>query len=86
MPVVTFIADLIKKTVAALEADHAPKTLEEVGIQVPDLMWVSIQLCAKNPTFINGSPIHGQAEPYAQCPTAYFESTQHRFALCSGNI
>ncbi len=49
MPVATSIADLIKKTVAALEADHAPKTLEEVGIQVPGLMWVSVQFCAKNP-------------------------------------
>jgi hypothetical protein len=32
MPIATSIADLIKKTVAALEADHAPKTLEEDGI------------------------------------------------------
>ena len=48
MPVVTSIADLIKKTVVALEADHAPKTLEEVAIQVPGLTWVSIQFCAKN--------------------------------------
>jgi hypothetical protein len=49
MLVATSIADLIKKTVDALEADHAPKTLEEVGIQVPGLIWVSIQCCAKNP-------------------------------------
>jgi hypothetical protein len=49
MPVATSIADLIKKTVNALEVDHAQKTLEEVGIQVPGLMWVSVQICAKNP-------------------------------------
>ena len=49
MPVATFIADLIKKTVDALEADHAPKNLEEVGIRIPGHMWVSIQFCAKNP-------------------------------------
>jgi hypothetical protein len=49
MPVATSIADLIKKTVNALEIEHAPKTLEEVGIQVPGLMWMSVQFCAKNP-------------------------------------
>jgi len=48
MPAATYIADLIRKTVKALEADHAPKALEEVGIQVPGLMWVSLQFCAKN--------------------------------------
>jgi len=49
MPVATSIPDLIKKTVLALEAEHAPKTLEEVGIQVPGEMWVSLQFCPKNP-------------------------------------
>jgi len=49
MPVATSIVDLYKKTVAALEADHAPKTLEEVYIEVPGFMWVSVQFCAKNP-------------------------------------
>ncbi len=49
MPVATSIADLTKKTVVALEADHAPKTLEEVGIQVPGLIWVIVRFCAKNP-------------------------------------
>ncbi len=49
MPVAISIVDLIKKTVVALEADHAPKTLEEVGIQVPGLMWGYVQFCAKIP-------------------------------------
>jgi hypothetical protein len=49
MPVATSISDLIKKTVSALELEHAPRTLEEVGIEVPGEMWVSMQFCAKNP-------------------------------------
>jgi hypothetical protein len=49
LPVATSIPNLIKMTVDALEAEHAPKTLEEVGIQVPGLMWVSVQFCPKNP-------------------------------------
>ncbi len=48
LSVATSIADLIKKTVSALEDEQAPKTLEEVGIEVPGLMWVYIQFCAKN--------------------------------------
>jgi len=49
MPVTTSIADLVKNTVKALKGNHAPKTLEEVGIQVPGLMWVCVKFCAKNP-------------------------------------
>ena len=49
MPVATSIADLIRKRLNALEVDHDPKTLAEVDIQVPGLMWVSVQFCAKNP-------------------------------------
>jgi hypothetical protein len=48
MPVATSIAGIIKKTVAGLEADHAPKTLKEIGIEVPGLMWMSAQFFAKN--------------------------------------
>ena len=50
MPVATSIPNLIKRTVEALEAKHAPNTLNEVGIQVPGEMWVSIQFCPKNPS------------------------------------
>ena len=49
MPVATSIPNLIKRTIEALEAKHAPNTLDEVGIQVPGEMWVSIQFCPKNP-------------------------------------
>ncbi len=49
MPVATSIADLIKKAFKTLEKSHASKTLEEVGIKVPGLMWVSVQFFVKNP-------------------------------------
>ena len=49
MPVATSIPNLIKKTVEALENKHAPKSFQEVGIQVPSEMWVSTQFCPKNP-------------------------------------
>ncbi len=50
MPVATSIPNLIKRTIEALEVKHAPNTLDEVGIQVLGEMWVSIQICPKNPT------------------------------------
>jgi hypothetical protein len=49
MPVATSIPSLIKRTIDALLVQHHPKTLEEVGVQVPSLTWVSLQFCAKNP-------------------------------------
>jgi hypothetical protein len=49
MPVAVSIPHLIKKTVEALEAEHAPKSLKEAGIQVPSKMWVSFYFCPKNP-------------------------------------
>jgi hypothetical protein len=49
LPVATSISNLIKKTVEALEAAHAPLTLEQARIDVPGLMWVSMQFCPKNP-------------------------------------
>jgi len=42
-------------------------------------------LCEES-TFINGTPLHGQAEPYAQGSTTHFESIYHRFSLCIGSI
>ena len=51
MPVATSIPNLIKKTVDALQLQHAPKTVEESGIAVPSLTWVTLQFCAKNPLF-----------------------------------
>ncbi len=49
MPVATSIPSLIQKTVEALLLQHSPKTLEEAGVKVPSLTWVSLQFCAKNP-------------------------------------
>jgi len=49
MPVATSIPNLLKMTIAALELQHAPKTLEESGINVPSLTWVTLQFCANNP-------------------------------------
>ena len=48
LPVATLIADLIKKTVYTMEAEYEPKTLEEVGIKLPGLMWVCVHCCSKN--------------------------------------
>jgi hypothetical protein len=41
-------------------------------------------LC-EEPTFIKGSPLHGQAEPCAQGSTTHFESIYHQFSLCIGH-
>jgi hypothetical protein len=49
LPVATSISNLIKKTVEALEAAHSPLTLEQAHIEVPGLVWVSMQFCPKNP-------------------------------------
>jgi hypothetical protein len=49
LPVATSISNLINKTVEALMAEHAPLTLEQARIEVPGLMWVSMQFCPKNP-------------------------------------
>ena len=49
MPIANSIPNLIKTIVDALELQHTPKTLEESGIQVPSLTWVTLQFCAKNP-------------------------------------
>ena len=49
MPVATSIPNIIKITVDTLELQHVPKTFEESGIQVPSLVWVTLQFCAKNP-------------------------------------
>ena len=49
MLVATSIPSLIKKTIDALLVQYYPKTLEEVGVQVPSLTWVSLQFCVKNP-------------------------------------
>jgi len=48
LPVATSISNLIKKTVEALVVEHAPLTLEQARIEVPGLMWVSMQFCPKN--------------------------------------
>jgi len=48
MPIATSVPNLIKITVAALETKHAPKTLEEAGIQCPSSSWVTLQFCPKN--------------------------------------
>jgi hypothetical protein len=48
LPVATSISNLIKKTVEALEVEHAPLTLEQARIEVPGVMWVSMQFCPKN--------------------------------------
>jgi len=49
MPIATFVPNLINKTIDVLELQHAPKTMEEIGIQVLSLTWVTFQFCAKNP-------------------------------------
>jgi hypothetical protein len=49
LPVATSISSLIKKTVEALEEKYAPLTLDQAKIEVPGLMWVSMQFCPKNP-------------------------------------
>ena len=45
----TSIPNMIKITVNALELQHTPKTLEESRVYMPSLMWVTLQICAKNP-------------------------------------
>ena len=47
--VATSISSLIRKTIEALVVEHAPLTLEQAHIEVPGLMWVSLQFCPKNP-------------------------------------
>jgi hypothetical protein len=48
MHVATSIPSIIQKTAEALLLQHSPKTLEEAGVQVSSLTWVSLQFCAKN--------------------------------------
>jgi hypothetical protein len=62
MTVANSIRCRIKNTIAGLLKEYAPKTLEEAGIQVPSLTWVSLQFCAKHPlsaSALNYSARHG---------------------------
>ena len=49
MSVATSTPCFINNTIDGLLKDYAPKTLEEAGIQVSSLTWVSLQFRAKDP-------------------------------------
>ena len=49
MPGAASIPSFVKKTIDGLFEEHAPKTLEEIGIKVPSSTWVQLQFCAKSP-------------------------------------
>ena len=93
MPVATSFPDLVKKTALALEAEHAPKTLEAIGIQVAGEMWVSLQFCPENPISARALNFTGslnlvhkvqQRTLRAESDDAHYVTAAYKYMRCYG--